>query len=131
MIITDKARDELKVHLKRLEKDLLYIFYADSSCCGHKELQLDLRDSKEFKGFEEVNGIKVFIEEDIHSEFEEVTMDFDGEGFMLKNLAHCGHHHHEGECCCGEDDCDCCEGECDCEHEHEDGECCCDHHHNS
>ena len=122
MVITDKAKAALQEHLNELKKDLLYIFLANSSCCGHKELQLSLEDSKEFNSFDEINGIKVFIEEDIRKDFEDVTMDYDGEAFMLKNLAHSGHHHHEGECCCG-DECDC---DCDCDDENCD--CGCGHH---
>ncbi len=128
MIITDKAKEALQEHLNKLNKDLLYIFMANSSCCGHAELQLSLEDAKDFDNeFELINGIKVLIEDDIKKDFENVTMEYDGESFMLKNLAISGHHHHEGECCCGEDcDCEgddcCCEGgECDCDHEH--GEC--------
>ena len=121
MVITDKAKENLLEHLAKLKKDLLYIFLANSSC-GHRELQLSLEDSKEFDSYEEINGIKVFIENEIKKDFEDVTMDYDGEAFMLKNLVH-SHHHHEGECCCGDEcdcdgDCDCNEGDCDCHHHH-------------
>jgi len=89
MNITEKAKDKLQVIFEIKGTEVIRFYLTGSPCCG-PQLGLSFDAPKENDIVEEMDGIKVAIDEDIKHMLEGITLDDDetpyGSEFVLLGM---------------------------------------------
>lgn len=100
MELTDQAKEQLQIAINSVEEDVKGIrIFESEGCCG-PSFQMDFATDIDNQGETEIeiNDIKFIMVNEIVSEMENVTIDFNGQGFALKGLKK--HKEHSGSCGC-------------------------------
>jgi len=87
MELTDVAKEQLQLAINSVEEEVKGIrIFESEGCCG-PSFQMDFATNINQNETEiEVNDVRFFMVNDIVSDMEKVTIDFNGQGFQLKGL---------------------------------------------
>lgn len=87
MKITDAARELIKRELKEEGYEGIRLLTIHS-CCGESLRLQPVRAEQETEA-EEINGVRVWMDEETRGWTETVTIDVDGDQLTLRNAASC------------------------------------------
>ncbi|UOR13160.1 iron-sulfur cluster assembly accessory protein [Halobacillus amylolyticus] len=88
MKITEEAKQTLTKLIGERGAEGIRVHSAGAGCCG-PQIGLSLDHPEETDRVEEVNGVRVAIDQQVMSTVDEVTLDKDGEQFVLLGLDNC------------------------------------------
>ncbi|MTH51883.1 adhesin [Bacillus mangrovi] len=85
MEITNDAKEKLMSAMQEHKASCVRLYLMGQGCCG-PQIGLGLDEPGEEDTVQEINGIQVAIDQLAVSAAENVTLDFQNDGFMLKGL---------------------------------------------
>ncbi|WP_082232730.1 adhesin [Halobacillus massiliensis] len=88
MKITEEAKGTLINLLGEQGAESVRLFSAGGGCCG-PQIGLSLESAQDTDKIKEVNGIQLAIDPQVEDLVKEVTLDKQGEQFVLLGLSNC------------------------------------------
>ncbi|ASK64130.1 adhesin [Virgibacillus phasianinus] len=88
MKITEEAKQTLTTIMGKRGVEGIRIHSAGAGCCG-PQIGLSLDHPEKTDLIKEINGIRVAIDEQVKSSVDALTLDKDGEQFVLLGLDNC------------------------------------------
>jgi len=92
MNITDRAKQKLEAIFQEKGVNGIRFYSNGSGCCG-PQVGLSLDEPKDTDTIQEINGVKVALDQDVKDSVEELTLDNDetpdGSKFVLLGMDQC------------------------------------------
>ncbi|WP_404450680.1 adhesin [Virgibacillus necropolis] len=88
MNITEKAKETLHNIFEERGGEGIRIYSAGAGCCG-PQIGLSLDSPEEADVIKDVNGVRVAIDQEVGSSVDDLTLDKEGDRFVLLGLDSC------------------------------------------